>query len=234
MLLVPVGVINGIQWAVVGQKNGRATTESDNSPTFQLTWSIPQRWLRALKTLWTLSSPREDHVVNGEVSFVVCVSTDVTVRERVVRRLDDCGAVVLCADLAELRAMLFPAMAVASAIPSIPSIPAADTPVRLGELVVDTTAHLVTWRDQPLALTRLERELLARLASPPIGVWTYERLFGTVWGGAYLGDTSILHSAVKRLRRKLREAEDGPTIETVRGVGYRLAPRSAEPGTMAE
>jgi two-component system, OmpR family, response regulator MtrA len=170
-------------------------------------------------------------VVNGEVPFVVCVSADVTVRERVVRRLDDCGAVVLCADLAELRAMLFPAMAVS--VPAHVSIPAASGPVRLGELVVDTTAHLVTWRDQPLALTRLERELLARLASPPIGVWTYERLFDTVWGGAYLGDTSILHSAVKRLRRKLREAEDGPTIETVRGVGYRLAPRSAEPDTMA-
>jgi two-component system, OmpR family, response regulator MtrA len=166
-------------------------------------------------------------VVNGEVSFVVCVSTDVAVRERVVRRLDNCGAVVLCADLAELRSMLFPA------VPSATVIPAASAPVRLGELVVDTTAHLVTWRDQPLALTRLERELLARLASPPIGVWTYEKLFGTVWGGAYLGDTSILHSAVKRLRRKLRDAEDGPTIETVRGVGYRLAPQPAAPGTMA-
>ncbi|WP_345541102.1 winged helix-turn-helix domain-containing protein [Phytohabitans rumicis] len=139
------------------------------------------------------------------------------VRERVVRRLDDCGAVVLCTDLSELRAMLFPAL------PLGPPPPPAGAPVRLGELVVDTAGHLVTWRDQPLALTRLERELLARLASAPVGVWTYERLFDTVWGGAYLGDTSILHSAVKRLRRKLRAADGGPAVETVRGVGYRLA-----------
>ncbi|GFJ91018.1 hypothetical protein Prum_046600 [Phytohabitans rumicis] len=49
-------------------------------------------------------------MVNGDVPFVVCVSSDVAVRERVVRRLDDCGAVVLCTDLSELRAMLFPAL----------------------------------------------------------------------------------------------------------------------------
>ncbi|SDY07949.1 Transcriptional regulatory protein, C terminal [Micromonospora pattaloongensis] len=154
-------------------------------------------------------------MVNGEVPLVVCVSADVAVRERVVRRLDDCGTVVVCTDLAELRAMLFPAPPTEQA--------GQPGPVVLGDLVVDTRGHLVTWREQPLSLTRLERELLARLASPPIAVWTYERLFGSVWGGAYLGDTAILHSAVKRLRRKLRSAEGGPEVQTVRGVGYRLA-----------
>lgn len=171
-------------------------------------------------------------MVNGDVPLVVCVSTDVALRERVVRRLDDCGAVVLCADLSELRAMLFPPAAPASSAFG----PTAGVPVRLGDLVVDTAGHLVTWRDHPLPLTRLERELLARLASPPVAVWTYERLFDTVWGGAYLGDTSILHSAVKRLRRKLRAAEGGPAVETVRGVGYRLATPPGRPwvtpGTM--
>lgn len=152
-------------------------------------------------------------MVNGEVPLVVCVSSDVAVRERVVRRLDDCGTVVVCTDLAELRAMLFPSPASESTDPE---------PVVFGDLVVDASGHLVTWRGEPLPLTRLERELLARLASPPVGVWTYERLFASVWGGAYLGDTAILHSAVKRLRRKLRAAPDGPEVHTVRGVGYRL------------
>ncbi|MEQ4300867.1 winged helix-turn-helix domain-containing protein [Plantactinospora sp. B6F1] len=153
---------------------------------------------------------------SGEVPLVVCVSTDVAVRERVVRRLDDFGTVVICSDLSELRAMLFPM--VGNAPESDPG------PVSLGDLSVDPGGHLVTWRGEPLPLTRLERELLARLASPPLGVWTYERLFASVWGGAYLGDTAILHSAVKRLRRKLRAVEGGPQVQTVRGVGYRLAP----------
>jgi DNA-binding response OmpR family regulator len=153
-------------------------------------------------------------VTKGEVPFVVCVSADVAVRERVVRRLDDLGPVVVCADLTELRAMLFP--------PQSEPTPSTPAPVQLGELSIDPAAHLVTWRGDPLALTRLERELLARLASPPISVWTYERLFAAVWGGAYLGDSAILHSAVKRLRRKLRAVEGSPQVQTVRGVGYRL------------
>lgn len=161
-------------------------------------------------------------MVHGDVPLVVCVSADVALRERVVRRLDDCGTVVLCADLAELRAMLFPE----ARIPAEAAPKAANGPVKLGELTVDAAGHVVTWRGEPLALTRLERDLLGRLASPPIAVWTYEQLFDTVWGGAYLGDTSILHSAVKRLRRKLRAAEGGPVVETVRGVGYRLRFRS--------
>jgi DNA-binding response OmpR family regulator len=60
-------------------------------------------------------------------------------------------------------------------------------------------------------------------------VWTYERLFAAVWGGAYLGDNAILHSAVKRLRRKLRAADGRVEIETVRGVGYRLVPSDGVP-----
>lgn len=60
-----------------------------------------------------------------------------------------------------------------------------------------------------------------------MSLWSYERLFASVWGGAYLGDTAILHSAVKRLRRKLRALPGGPQVQTVRGVGYRLtAPRT--------
>ncbi|MFY1625251.1 winged helix-turn-helix domain-containing protein [Micromonospora sp. WMMD735] len=153
-----------------------------------------------------------------DIPFVVCVSADVAVRERVVRRLDDLGPVVICADLAELRAMLFPGPPVPA-----PAPPPEQVPVRCGDLVVDPPRHLVTWRGEPLALTRLERELLARLAGDPGAVWSYERIFGSVWGGTWLGDAAILHSAVKRLRRKLREVAGGPQVQTVRGVGYRLA-----------
>ncbi|SCE98989.1 Transcriptional regulatory protein, C terminal [Micromonospora matsumotoense] len=158
-----------------------------------------------------------------DIPFVVCVSADVSVRERVVRQLDDVGPVVICADLAELRAMLFPT----PAAPAAP--PTGATPVRCGDLVVDPAGHLVTWQGEPLALTRLERELLARLAGDPGAVWSYERIFGSVWGGAWLGDAAILHSAVKRLRRKLGAVPGCPQVQTVRGVGYRLAVPPGQP-----
>ncbi|WP_433554603.1 winged helix-turn-helix domain-containing protein [Micromonospora zamorensis] len=154
-----------------------------------------------------------------------------SVRERMVRRLDGLGTLVICTDLAELQAMIGPPassrparLSTSAAVPA----PAAAAPATvgrtsLGDLTIDPLGHLVTWRGQPLALTRLERRLLTQLATAPVGVWTYERLFESVWGCAYLGDTSILHSAVKRLRRKLRAADDTLRVHTVRGIGYRLS-----------
>lgn len=160
------------------------------------------------------------------VPLLVCVSADVEVRERVVRRLSDCGAVLICSDLRELRAMLFPPGSgpAPDMINLLPESDVAVGPVTFGELTIDAAGHAVSWRGRPLPLTRLERALLARLASPPVGVWSYERLFSAVWDSAYLGDSSILHSAVKRLRRKLRTAaaDGGPSVQTVRGIGYRL------------
>ncbi|MBV1853976.1 winged helix-turn-helix domain-containing protein [Catellatospora tritici] len=149
------------------------------------------------------------------------------VRERLVRRLDSCGAVLICADLEELRGILFPEPAAVEAPPT-PAVTAVHAErVQLGSLVIEAGGHRVSWQGAPLSLTRLERRLLGCLAGPPSTVWTYQRLFQAVWGGAYLGDTSILHSAVKRLRVKLAVAEGELAVETVRGVGYRLVATDA-------
>jgi DNA-binding response OmpR family regulator len=153
--------------------------------------------------------------VTADRTLIVCVSTDIGVRERLMRQLDPQDVVLLCTDLAEMRALLFPAEPVAVE---------GDTsgPYAVGELFVDPVGYEVTWRGTPVPLTRLEMRLLGCLACPPREVWTYQRLYAEVWGGVYLGDTAILHSAVKRLRGKLRAVGREPEVETVRGVGYRL------------
>jgi DNA-binding response OmpR family regulator len=158
-----------------------------------------------------------------DLPLVVCVSPDRGVRERVARQLDGEGIVVLCPDIGALRALLAGSTVAPLAAAAMPS-PAGPLTVGVDEdLVIDDRDHHVIWRGQTLPLTRLESELIARLASQPVRLWTYERLFVAVWRGAYLGDNSILHSAVKRLRRKLRAVNAGVEIETVRGLGYRLA-----------
>jgi two-component system, OmpR family, response regulator MtrA len=151
----------------------------------------------------------------AERTLIVCVSTDAAVRERLMRQLDPDDVVLLCTDLEEVRSLLFPVVG---------AEPPADVngPYSVGDLLVDPVGYEVTWRDTPVPLTRLEMRLLGCLASPPREVWTYQRLYAAVWGGVYLGDTAILHSAIKRLRSKLRSVGREPEVETVRGVGYRL------------
>ncbi|MEH1127559.1 winged helix-turn-helix domain-containing protein [Micromonospora sp. CPCC 206061] len=164
-------------------------------------------------------------MANGDVPLVVCVSADLELRKWIVQRIDRRTPVLVCTDLDELRATLFPAETRPAGEAPRPAGGAAEpaAAVSHGEFVVDVDGHQVTWRGGVVATTRRERELLARLARPPLAVWPYEKLFVEVWGGSYLGDSSILHSAVKRLRRKLRGADGAPGIETVRGVGYRLS-----------
>jgi DNA-binding response OmpR family regulator len=157
-----------------------------------------------------------DGLANGELPLLVCVSPDPGVRERVARQLDGGGIVLMCPDVGALRALLSSGAGVTGPRAS------ASEPAPGPDLEIDVDDHQVRWRGTSLPLTRLEVELVAQLARQPVRVWTYERLFAAVWGAAYLGDNSILHSAVKRLRRKLRDVGGGLSVETVRGIGYRL------------
>lgn len=99
---------------------------------------------------------------------------------------------------------------------------------RFGELVLDEGRHVVTHRGAEVALTAREFQLLATLAAHPGHVFTRSQLLERVWGDDYYDD-HVVDVHVANLRKKL---EDDPTnprfIETVRGVGYRFAPR---PGT---
>src|SRR5262245_16377804 len=130
---------------------------------------------------WLSRGGWEVAVVGADVPLVVCVSTDRSVRERVVRRLYDCGAVLICADLEELSARRF------GRLPGRGSDGREVAPpvvTNIAHLSIDPIAHRVTWQGQPLLLTRLERALLTHLAETPLAVWTYQRLFSAVWGGA--------------------------------------------------
>ena len=51
-------------------------------------------------------------------------------------------------------------------------------------------------------------------------------LLSRVWGYDYLGDGRLVDSHVSRIRTKLEPDPSNPTlILTVRGFGYKMAPR---------
>jgi len=154
----------------------------------------------------------------GDPLFVAAVTRDVSARARLARELP--GESVL---------LMFPdQMTAARALSDgkLGTVPGwqsdQDAAITYGGLLIDPLSLDVTWNGVPLRLTKLERAVLMHLAEPPIRVWSYERLYHAVWGGVWLGDTSVLHATVKRLRRKLRSGGATVFLESVRGVGFQL------------
>lgn len=92
-----------------------------------------------------------------------------------------------------------------------------------GGLRLDVESRTAVAGTTTLELTRLEFDLLHYLLVNTGRVLTRERLLEQTWGYDFTGDTRAVDSAVKRLRAKLRAASaEADSIETVRGVGYRL------------
>jgi len=96
---------------------------------------------------------------------------------------------------------------------------------------IDARARRAWVGDHGLELTRVEFDLLACLLAGPDRVHTRVELIDRVWGDGFAITDRTVDSHVKALRRKLAEAGADPaTIETVRGVGYRVGPGQAEGG----
>jgi two-component system, OmpR family, response regulator MtrA len=103
----------------------------------------------------------------------------------------------------------------------------ADALIRVDDLEIDTRAHRVCWRGRPMRVTELELQVLTALAEEAGRAWSFGELLTRAWGTADTGDTELVRSAVKRLRRKLASAGVTVEIESVWGLGYRLGVPSA-------
>jgi DNA-binding response OmpR family regulator len=88
-------------------------------------------------------------------------------------------------------------------------------------------ADRVTLDGEPVDLTRTEFDLLHLLLRNPGRAFSRSYLMDTVWGQTYVGGDRSVDNAILRLRRKL--GEWGDAIETVWGVGYRLAAAGWQP-----
>lgn len=90
-----------------------------------------------------------------------------------------------------------------------------------GAIALDVERHEVRVSDKPVALTALEFRLLKTFLERPGRVQTRETLLSDVWGIDADITTRTVDTHIKRLREKLGPA--GDVIETIRGVGYKLA-----------
>lgn len=100
------------------------------------------------------------------------------------------------------------------------SVPQRSDVLQVGSLVLDLAGRDVFLDGRSVRLTRLEFDLLAFFVAHPRRVLRRSELLAAVWGIAdSFSRTVDIH--LRRLRVKI--ADDGLLIQTVRGVGYKLA-----------
>lgn len=90
-----------------------------------------------------------------------------------------------------------------------------------GSLAVDVKRRAVTVDGEPVILTYKEFELLCYLLENRGVVLSRDQILTKIWDYNYSGETRTVDVHIRTLRQKLGDA--GTLIETVRGVGYRLA-----------
>ena len=86
---------------------------------------------------------------------------------------------------------------------------------------LDPTTQQVTYKDEPVALTPKEYQLLYELLSPPGRVMTRERLIQLLYGWNEEAESNTLEVHIHHLRKKF----SSELIRTVRGVGYLVEDR---------
>jgi two-component system phosphate regulon response regulator PhoB len=93
--------------------------------------------------------------------------------------------------------------------------------IQIGDILLDSDTHRVTVQTKPIDLTATEFKLLRLLMERQGRVQTREHLLINVWNYSTEIETRTVDTHVRRLREKL--GGESAWIETIRGVGYRIA-----------
>jgi two-component system, OmpR family, response regulator len=98
--------------------------------------------------------------------------------------------------------------------------------VEVGELRLDPAAHRAWRGDTELELSAKEFAVLELLMRRPGSVLSRAQLLEGAWDMSYERRSNIVDVYIRHLREKIDRPFGSETIETVRGVGYRIRARA--------
>jgi two-component system phosphate regulon response regulator PhoB len=100
---------------------------------------------------------------------------------------------------------------------------AVDGRLAVGQLTVDLKSHRVAFGETPIHLGPTEFRLLAFFMQHPDRAFDRAQLLDRVWGRSVFLEERTVDVHILRLRRTLKPFRLDALVQTVRGVGYRLA-----------
>jgi DNA-binding response OmpR family regulator len=91
------------------------------------------------------------------------------------------------------------------------------------EITIDTLEKTVSVSQKHLELTRKEYQLLLYFISNKGRVISKNAISEHLWGDETEGDTDIIYTHIKNLRKKLTEAIGTDYIKSIYGMGYKFS-----------
>lgn len=90
-------------------------------------------------------------------------------------------------------------------------------------LVLDQASFLASVNGEEIVLTRQEFKILELLLSHPNKVFSKQDIYDYAWDDIYIGEDKTINVHISNIRKKLKEVSSEEYIETVWGIGFRLA-----------
>lgn len=95
--------------------------------------------------------------------------------------------------------------------------------IRMHRITIDRKNVEVSDGQSVFLLPMKEFELLAQLAQFPGRLFARDELIRLVWGPDYEGEERTVDVHINRLRQRFADYADDFAIQTIRGIGYKLA-----------
>lgn len=112
-----------------------------------------------------------------------------------------------------------------------PGLETKDPMLFVGDLRLDPLAQRAWRGDVELQLSPKTFMVLQVLMRSEGNLITSQKLLDLAWGVDFAGDPRVVHAYVSRIRRAIDRPFGLDSIKTVRGVGYRMVPQSADSST---
>ena len=93
--------------------------------------------------------------------------------------------------------------------------------LQMGNTEIDVRCYEVRVNGEKVVLSPKEVEILHLMASQPRQVFTREQLLDSIWGFDFDGDSRVVDTSIKRIRKKMPE-NTSLQLRAVYGVGYKV------------
>jgi DNA-binding response OmpR family regulator len=96
------------------------------------------------------------------------------------------------------------------------------TRLSCGDLILDTVSHIAIKGEMEIELTTKEYALLEYLMRNKNRILSRSNITQHVWKHTFDPESNIIDVYIKRLRTKIDGSNEKPSLQSIRGVGYRL------------